>query len=771
VRLISRSVLREIWPPFLLGFLAYTFILLVRTIYFLADFFVRRSATLGKVVWLVVLSLPWIVVLTIPMAFLLGVLIGIGRLSADSEVIAMRACGVGQGAISRPALVAAALLAGLVFYLYNVVLPRANDTLTREMARVAATSVVNVVHPRTFREVRSGMTLFFDRTGADGRSLEGVFLKLGEDDEHKDQVIVARRGALSLEGDNLWLDLTSSVLHDYDPSDPSRYRTNRNQTQRILIAGDVGNPAGQVSYQKGLRAQSLRELFATAARVRGKSAEDYRLAWVEIHKKLSIPFACLTFAVIGIPLAETSRRGGKGSGFALSLAIIVLYYVLLSSGETWAQEGRLPPGSAIWLPNAVLLVLGGIAMARGGRERSRTRPIARLKGALARRRAGAGASLAAEVPAAERQTIWTGLLRFPTILDRYVLARFLAVLGLVLASVLFLAVIVDYAEHIDKIAKNHPASDVVIGYYRNFLMTISLQVAPFAILIATLISLGILSKNNEDTAFKANGVSLYRLGAPIVAAAIVAAVVAFTAGEYVLPLAQREQARFKNLIYGRPADWGLATPAEQRWHYGPGRRIWHQEAIERDRGVLASPSVFEFDGAFDLVRRDAARQASWNGSEWIFRQGWTRTFGGVAEASYRTFLEERLAGDPPTSFTRQYRGAEEMRFRELQRSARRLRASGYPTGDLETALQAKLSTPLLIPLMALLAIPFAFRIGKRGTLAGIGVGLALGIVFLIAGAFFTKVGEAGALSPLLAAWSPNILALTAATWLLMRLRT
>jgi lipopolysaccharide export LptBFGC system permease protein LptF len=130
-----------------------------------------------------------------------------------------------------------------------------------------------------------------------------------------------------------------------------------------------------------------------------------------------------------------------------------------------------------------------------------------------------------------------------------------------------------------------------------------------------------------------------------------------------------------------------------------------------------------------------------------------------------------MPGDPPTAFTRQYRGAEEMRFRELQRSARRLKASGYPTGDLETALQSKLSTPLLIPLMALLAIPFAFRIGKRGTLAGIGVGLALGIVFLIAGAFFTKVGEAGALSPLLAAWSPNILALTAATWLLLRLRT
>src|SRR4029077_3598155 len=120
MRLISRSVLREIWPPFLLGFLAYTFVLLIRTVYFLADFFVRRSATLGEVVWLVVLSLPWIVVLTLPMAFLLGVLIGIGRLSGDSEVIALRACGVGPGAIARPALLAAAGLGLVVFAFYDV---------------------------------------------------------------------------------------------------------------------------------------------------------------------------------------------------------------------------------------------------------------------------------------------------------------------------------------------------------------------------------------------------------------------------------------------------------------------------------------------------------------------------------------------------------------------------------------------------------------------------------------------------------------------------
>ena len=238
-----------------------------------------------------------------------------------------------------------------------------------------------------------------------------------------------------------------------------------------------------------------------------------------------------------------------------------------------------------------------------------------------------------------------------------------------------------------------------------------------------------------------------------------------------LGFAQRAQARYRNIIYGRPPDYGLATSEERHWHYGPGREIWHQESSDTDKGILVSPTVFFFDDAFDLVRRDAAREAAWMGSDWTLRQGWSRTFGPTSDASYRTFLEDRLPGDPPRTFTRDRRGADEMRFRELQRYARRLRSSGYPTGELETALQAKISTPLLIPLMALLAIPFAFRIGKRGTLAGVGVGLALGMAFLIASSFFTKVGEVGALPPLLAAWSPNVLAATAAAWLLLRLRT
>lgn len=763
MRLVSRSVLREIWPPFVLGFAAYTFILLIRTVYFLADFFVRRSASLGEVAWLALLSLPWIVVLTLPMAFLLGVLIGVGRLAGDSEIIALRSCGIGPMAIYRPAIVAAAVLSAGVFLLYNVLLPGANERLTRSLARVAATSVVNVVHPRTFREARPGVTLFFDHAGLDGRSLEGVFVKLGEEWEKDQRVIVARRGVLTLEGERLWLDLFNSTVHEYEAEDPAHYRMNRSEAQRVLLAGDIWNSSSaNVSYEKSLRAQSVGELLATARRMERESPENARLAWVEVHKKFSIPFACLAFAIIGIPLAESARRGGRGSAFAISLGIIILYYVLLSAGETWAQQGRLAPGVAIWLPNFVLLAAGALAIARSGRQR------ARWHWTLPRLARPAGRPVS---PAAARPRFGS-LLRFPAILDRYVLGRFFTVLLFASVSVLILAVIVDYAERVDRIAKNHPPGSVVLGYYRCFLLSIGMQIAPFVALIATLICLGILSKNNEDTAFRASGVSLHRLAAPILAAAALGALLFFALGEYVVPYAERQQARYYNIINGRPEDYGVArTPAERNWRRGADGSIWHQEESDPGRGMLVSPSVFRFSEAFDLARREGARLATWNGTEWIFRQGWSRTFGEATETTYRTYLEDRVAGDPPRSFARERRTPEQMRWRELQRYARRLKTGGYATGDLETAMYAKFSTPALIPLMALLGVPFAFRIGRRGALAGIGVGLALGMGFLIATAFFTKLGDVGALPAVLAAWSPNVLAATLAIYLLLRLRT
>ncbi len=761
-RLISRSVLREIWPPFVLGFVAYTFILLIRTILILADFAVRRSAPFAEVARLVLLSLPWIVVLTLPMAFLVGVLVGLGRLNTDSELVALRSCGVGPAALYRPVLGAAAAASGLVLFLYNVILPPANEALQASMVRVAATSIVNLVAPRTFREPRPGITFFFDRASPDGRAFEGVFLRLGDESEPPNRIIVARSGTLTLEGDRLWLDLFHSTVHELDVADPSRDRTSRNETQRLLLAGDTSVPAGAtVRVQRGLRSQNLPELWR-AAHTLPASDPNRRLAWVEIHKKFAIPVACLAFAIVGVPLAQTLRRGGRGGSFALSLAVLLGYYLLLSSGETWAQEGRMGPALAMWLPN-ILLVALGIAAALW-------RPVGRAPHAprpLIAEPARAAAAVAPPRPPASPRPRF-GLI---SLADRYVLARFLGALCLVFASAMLLAVVVDYADKLDEVARHHPPAAVIFGFYRSFALSIAVQIAPFAVLLATLVGLGVLSKNAEDTAFKASGVSLLRLALPVLVLAGLFAVLAFAVGEYVLPLAEQRQARFRNVIYGREPDYGIRTAAERNWYLARDGSIWFREESLAARDTLLGVAIFRFGPDSSLTDRTDAREAVWTGEQWTLKDGSTRSFAPDGKEPYRRFAEERVPGDPPASVVATRRRPEEMRFRELERLTRHLRAGGYPTSGLETALQSKLAQPALLPVMVLLAVPFAFRVGRRGALAGVGVGLGLGILTLVASAFVTKLGEVGALPPPLAAWSPNVIFGLAATYFLARLRT
>jgi LPS export ABC transporter permease LptG len=536
-----------------------------------------------------------------------------------------------------------------------------------------------------------------------------------------------------------------------------------------------------VTIQRSWRAQSLTELLAAVKRMK-PSDPDRRLALVEAHKKLAIPFACVAFAWVGIPLARRLRRGGRGGSFAASLLILVGYYILLTSGETWAQDGRLSPAVAMWMPNAALLLLGAaVALWRsdGRAPRLPRAPVEEPAGEAPAGGADAEGSPSAATATGDSPARLLGSasvagsrfrLSLVSLADRYVLARFLVALALVLGSALLLSVVVDYVDQLDEFARHHPPSMVVLGYYRAFVVSITMQIAPFAILLATLVGLGILSRNNEDTAFRACGISAPRLAAPVLVFAIAAAGVAFACGEYVLPFAEQKQEQYRNVIHGRPADFGIKTAAERNWYLASDGRIWYREEADDRKGTLDAVTVFETGTDGQLVRRTSARVAEWKGDGWLLRQGWDRRFDGP-EGAFKKFLEEPVAGDPPRALSGGRRRPEEMRFRELQRLARRLRASGYPTAALDTALQSKLAQPSMLPVMALLATPFAFRIGRKGTLAGIGVGLALGIVALVAAAFMSKLGVVGALPPALAAWAPDVLFGLAAAYFLLRMRT
>jgi lipopolysaccharide export LptBFGC system permease protein LptF len=199
--------------------------------------------------------------------------------------------------------------------------------------------------------------------------------------------------------------------------------------------------------------------------------------------------------------------------------------------------------------------------------------------------------------------------------------------------------------------------------------------------------------------------------------------------------------------------------ADRQWLFGQGKYIYNYRRYDEARQELERLQVFEFDSAPRLVRRLYAERARWDGSRWVFSDGWARTFADGQVASYRRLVGPVVVDFPetPEYFQQEIRRPDEMTYRELVAYTRELRVAGQPSQELEVSLHDKIAFPAVAIVMALVALPFAFRLGKQGALYGLGLSVALGMVYLAVFSVFRTLGQAGALPPAVAVWSPSLL--------------
>jgi LPS export ABC transporter permease LptG/LPS export ABC transporter permease LptF len=759
--------------PTLLGFGFYTFIIMMKTMFDLAELIIRRSLTIGTVGKLLLYSLPHIVVLTIPMALLLGILIAVGRLSADSEIVAMRSAGVSTARVYRPVFLFSFTIFLLTLGLMLYAVPYGNTAFRAMKAELAASSVSGQLKPRVFYDEYENLVMYVNDLDPTNDQWKGVFVSNSSTPDRQ-QTVIARAGNLTSVPSvkQVWLDLESAETHVYSPSRRDRYERSRNATQRLLIYDGLQSSGRELRSGRDYRSMYLGELLAELRR-NDIDPLDRRLAAVAVHKKFAFPFACIAFGLVGLPLGITNRRGGKSSGFSLSIGIILFYYVVISTGEDLARKGSLSPSVAMWAPNLLLLLLGIYLMLRAGRERS----------GFARSRLTAWASRIGDRWRARRAEKSTRTSRslvsrldvaFPNVLDRYLLREFGKISLLVLGSTVVLFVVVDYATVIAaEVAEHRVPLSVVTSYYRYFIIQILHWALPITVLIGTLVTFGILSRNNEVTAIKSSGVSLYRVALPIVMIAAIISGVSYLMLDFVLPYANERVARLKERIEGKETATSF-TIDQRQWIFGKGRYLFNFLTYDRANKVLSQVQVFEFDPVdFDLTRRIYADEARWDGVGWVFVNGWIRSFDESGESSYTPILQPVRLHYPerPEYFALEARRPEQMTYAQLRRHIDDLEASGYSSGELRVELYEKTSWPAISLVMALIALPFSFKIGKRGALYGIGIALFLAFVYWTFFGIFTKFGEVGNLPAILSAWSANILFALAAIYLFLRIET
>jgi LPS export ABC transporter permease LptG len=302
-------------------------------------------------------------------------------------------------------------------------------------------------------------------------------------------------------------------------------------------------------------------------------------------------------------------------------------------------------------------------------------------------------------------------------------------------------------------------------------------IVPLTVLLAALVTIGLLTKNSELVVMKACGISLYRVAMPMVFGAIIAGGVLFMLEQTILgPSNRRAEAVRHELRGGSPQTFDVLL---RRWVVGSSGDIYHFDYYDPRAQQLMGLTIYEFGERMPaLARRTFAERAVYvggagGGSEaWRLEKGWTRELTDTGETKTFTPFERTEVGIESTAyFTTQQPDERFMSYSQLRDYTERLRGSGFDVSAQLVALERKLSFPFVTIVMTLLAVPFAVTTGRHGAMYGIGVGIVLAITYWVAISIFAALGTGGLVNPALAAWAPNLLFGAGAGYLLLTVRT
>jgi lipopolysaccharide export system permease protein len=365
-RILYRYTLREMLAPFVLGLGIFTFVLLLARLLRLIELVVNRGLPATQVLRLFSYLLPAFLEVTVPMAMLLAILVAFGRLSADSEVTALRSAGVSlyQLTPSVATFVAASTLA--TAFLATTARPWGNHQLRLALFEIARTRATAGIRPQVFNDEFTGLTIYTERVDTKHDRLIHVLIADQRDPDQQNTIFAARGSLVSdPERHVVTLRLENGMIYTRDQSGRSEYRT---EFESYVVSLDLQAALAGLSAED----EDPQELTlpALAARIASKRASGVPVGreLAEYHRKFAIPFACVVFGLLGLPLGVQPGRAVKSRGFTISVAVIFVYYILLSIGQALGEQERIPPALGLWLPNLVLGLVGVLVFRRAGRE-------------------------------------------------------------------------------------------------------------------------------------------------------------------------------------------------------------------------------------------------------------------------------------------------------------------------------------------------------------------------------------------------------------------
>lgn len=710
--------------------------------------------------------LPSILIFTLPTSVLVGTATGFGQLGQDSELVAIRAAGVGTFRIIAPLMFLGALLSLFNFYVAFVVSPVSAQNLRDIGLQATLYRLESPVEPRSFQTSMPGKVVYV-REGDKEKGLWGKIFIQWEESGGLVRLVTARSGRLDFSGEQAELVLEDALLTTLPPggfeafAKGAHVTIERSANMRLRDERlDLGR--GSITRRMREREPELDELgwVGLLERVRNsKEPKVSREASIVLHRRLTLSLCPIIFAFFGAGLGLKVVRGGRSKGVLLSLTAMLLYYLLSLAGEQLARAGTVPPLLGSWLAFVTAVCAGFLLLFT--RRWSFTFPIYRPAGKVLKAPEGGGGTT---VNVKGRYVALLGLL------DKSIFKSLAANFLLIVSALVSIFLIFTLFELIRFIAANGTSPALVVRYLLYLLPFACIAVTPVGALLSSLVTFALMLRRNESVAWWSSGQSVYRFLLPCLFFAILLGACVWVMQDKVMPEANRRQ----NALRGMIRSGGAQAEAQKgrRWvASADSRRIYNYTPLGPS-GELSDLVVFDFDReALHLERIYLAPAASPSGGIGLeMREAELIDFrrGGVA---YTHQARVSLEAGAFEAFNSGLNRPMEFSFMDLSAYIKALKERGVNVQPLVVSLQRRLVEPLLPLVMILVGAPLAFVFGRRGTLLSLCFGIGAGLLFLGLMSVAQQVGSSGLISTHIAAWAPPALFSAGGLYMLSRTRT
>ena len=763
VKLIETYIVRAIIPYFLLSFLLLTAILFTQQAGQRTEILMGTHLPLQTIAQLSLLVLPNVLVFTLPMALLTGILIGFSRMGSDSEMVAMRAAGVGTWKMLWPPLLLGVLITIASLQINLSLAPEATRALRRVSSQAALYKLESPVEPRSFYTDIPHLVIYV-RDGDKAQGLWGRVFLYKEERDGSTEIVTARTGRIDAAGEQSELvlsDVERVTMPGSAQATGQAYITERLDQLRVIL--DTGRKTVMEALRKEEAEPKPVEMSPTALveYAAARTGTEARDAITQLHKRYAMALTPFVFAFLGTTIGLRVRKGGRGAGVLLSVLLMLLYYLLMLVGEQLSRAGNLSPLFGAWLASILSVTFGLILLF--------TRHRSLLQGVRSYWKTRDSRNITLPVRKLQRQTS-TRSLGFPSLMDLDILRKAATSFTLVFISLALVFFVFTLFELWRYIISRGIRLIVVEEYFLFLLPLVTVQLLPASILVAMLVTYALISRHSEAIAWWAGGQSVYRLILPGLLFAALTALCLWFLQEQIMPEANIRQDDLRIQIRG-----GItrsATNSDRQWLASSQTNRLYSYSYD-EKGSLKSPDIYEFDNeGVHLSRIIKGSYAYWTGSTQLQLEGVESLSFKSSSLEREEFSQTKLENaEQAEMFKPTIDRPSHLSAKALSDYIKRAELHGINISEAAVALQKKYAAPFDVLVMAIVGIPLAISFGRKSAIIALCFAVFLGLAFWAVSSGFQQLGDYELLPPLVAAWAPVAIFAIAGIYLLSRVRT